>query len=105
MQLELTHRFLHRCAALCLGIALTGCAVGSDDPVTPDDEQTATTSADLTTPPAASVPGAVDAQKPAPTVTIVYECSLNGRWWATKPICQANCAGGFCIACGLDCQN
>lgn len=40
-----------------------------------------------------------------PSVTIVYECTIDGRWWATRAVCQSNCAGGTCFACGALCQN
>jgi hypothetical protein len=54
--------------------------------------------------PTASTSAASTAVAP-PSVTIVFECSTTGRWWATRAICQANCAGGTCSACGLSCQN
>jgi hypothetical protein len=105
MQLSRTSRYLHGCAALVLGVAITACSAGADKRGASSDESTATTTIALTTSSEARASGAVDASRQPPSVTIVYECSTDGRWWATKPICQANCAGGFCIACGLDCQN
>jgi hypothetical protein len=65
----------------------------------PVGEPTASTSAASTV----LAPAASSALTPA--VTTVFECTTTGRWWATRAICESNCAGGICFACGLDCQN
>jgi hypothetical protein len=70
-------------------------AAPAPDPV---DEPTTSTSAASTA--VASPEG--NALEPAATV---FECSTTGNWWATRAICQANCVGGTCFACGLSCQN
>jgi hypothetical protein len=82
-------------AALIATLGACMADVPAPDPV---DELATSTSAAST----AVESTASNALEPAGTV---FECSTTGNWWATRAICQANCAGGTCFACGLSCQN
>lgn len=83
--------------AIAAWVATLGACMADAPAVDPVDEPTASTSAATTS--------AATTSALTPAVTTVFECSTTGNWWATRAICQANCAGGTCFACGLDCQN
>ena len=110
MQIDRTSRLFRVGAALWLGLAVVLAIVGGRAlAVTP----TAAPTAAVTAPAAPAAPAHVTTPAAAGhvttpaalAVTTVYECTTTGRWYATKSICQANCAGGTCFACGLGCQN
>jgi hypothetical protein len=85
--------------AIAAWIATLGACMADAPAPDPVAEPTASTSAAST----AVAPTA--SSELAPDVTTVFECTTTGRWWGTRAICQANCAGGTCFACGLSCQN
>lgn len=76
-------------------IAVTAC-VAEPRADEPQDHEAAATEAVMTEPAAAEA---------RPEVTTVYECTLDGAWYATRAACAASCAGGTCFACGALCQN
>jgi hypothetical protein len=99
-------RILLCCALVGLGVALTACATTDDDRTAdPVPEALVEPAADPAVAPTLAPASSVELGALQPSVTSVYECSLNGLWYATRAICTAHCGGGVCFLCGVNCQN
>ena len=101
-QARVIQRILLCCALVGVGAALTACATTDDDDRAADPAPEARVQPAA---PAADPAPSVELSAVQPSVTFVYECSLNGLWYATREICTAHCGGGVCIRCGVNCQN
>lgn len=80
-------------AGICLWVAA---CVAEPDPAT--TEATPELSSKLS--PELSSPAVED-----PDLLVVFECSLDGWWYATRAQCVESCTGGTCGACGQACQH